>query len=337
MDPIPHIIHQTHKSREFIKSNKKLSEAAQSWIDTGYDYRFYDDTQADDFMKTLEDEFPGIYNDYNRLPIPVMKADFFRYCVVYKHGGIYADADTVLVDGKIDKLVGYNGFVCVAENKAHMCQWIFSAPKGCSLLKKVIDVIMNKLLNLNIRDRIRETRHYIHDLTGPAIFTQAFREYLLENGETEDAVNAWNADFRATGILSRNKILIHPCSFHKDTVTHLFSGQWKNGWCEQRDELYNDLKYNGESSIKVVKIISDSRWPDTFKTSVSGNKLTIQRTDSTGGWGQHELKVSVLIYNKDGKTEEKTIHIGCSTTNVKEIIVDNNPVIDPAYPRHPII
>lgn len=333
MDPIPHIIHQTHKSREFVKSNEKLSDAAQSWIDTGYDYRFYDDTRADNFMKTLEDEFPGIYNIYDQLPIPVMKADLFRYCIVYRVGGIYADADTVLVDGKIDKLVGYDGFVCVAENKVHMCQWIFSAPKGCSLLKKVIDVIMNKLLNLNISDAIRETTHYIHAITGPGAFTQAFREYLLENGETQDAVNAWKADVCATEILSRNKMLVHPSSFHQDTVRHLFSGSWENGWCEQASELYNDVNYNPESSIKVLKVFSEDRFPDTFKASISGNKLSIQRTDSTGGWGQDELKVSVLIYNKNGKTEEKTIHIGSCVNNVKEvIIVDNNPIIDPNYP-----
>ena len=29
------------------------------------------------------------------LPIAVMKADLWRYCVIYKYGGIYADADTV--------------------------------------------------------------------------------------------------------------------------------------------------------------------------------------------------------------------------------------------------
>ena len=125
MDPIPHIIHQTHETIEIVRSNKELSHATQSWIDTGYDYRFYDASSRNDFMKTLEDEFPGIYNAYDQLPIPVMKADLFRYCIVYKVGGIYADADTILVDGKIDKLVGYDGFVCVAESVGDcMCPWI---------------------------------------------------------------------------------------------------------------------------------------------------------------------------------------------------------------------
>ena len=325
MDPIPHIIHQTHKSREFVKSNKKLSEAAQSWINTGYDYRFYDDTQADDFMKTLEDEFPGIHNIYDQLPLPVMKADFFRYCVVYKVGGIYADADTVLVDGKIDKLVGYNGFVCVPEldqpNK--VCQWVFSASNGCPVLKKVIQFTMNILSSANFKNECSEHSGCVAviDLTGPGVFTQAFREYLLENGESQDAVNTPLVYDIPREILSRNKILMYPEDFNRDTVVHLYSGQWENGWLSQARKLHSNLNHNHDLSIEVLKIISAECYPDTFTAWSDGNKLSVQRTDSTGGWGQDTLEVSTLIHHKDGKTEEKTIHIGCSMENVKDIVL----------------
>jgi mannosyltransferase OCH1-like enzyme len=323
MNTIPHIIHQTHKSKEFIQSNKILLYAAKTWINTGYDYRFYDDNQADEFMKTLEDEFPDIHNIYNRLPIPVMKADFFRYCVVYKLGGIYADADTVLINEQINKLGGDNNFICVAENKVHVCQWIFSASPKCSLLKKIIEVIINKLSSINIKDKIKETRHYIHDLTGPAIFTYAIREYLLENGESLDAVNAWMKDVRENEILSRNKIVMHPSSFHKNTVRHLFSGQWSDGWCEQASKLYTEINHNHDIKIKVLKIISDYKYPDTFKTSVNGYKVTIKRTDTNTGWGQTTLKIIIDLYDNDGKVEKKEILIGSSAKNTKDIIIDN--------------
>ena len=323
MDPIPHIIHQTHKSREFVKSNEKLSDAAQSWIDTGYDYRFYDDTRADNFMKTLEDEFPGIYNIYDQLPIPVMKADLFRYCIVYKVGGIYADADTVLVDGKIDKLVGYTGFVCVSEiNQDDVCQWVFSASKDCPVLKKVIQFTMHMLSSANIENELRDdSTGAVLDLTGPKVFTRAFREYLIENGESQDIVNTPNVRDIPREILSRNKILMHPDDFNHDTVVHLFASQWESGWWRQVRKLHNDLNHNHDLSIEVLKIISAECYPDTFTAWSDGNKLSVQRTDSTGGWGQDTLEVSALIHHKDGKTEEKTIHIGCSMENIKDIML----------------
>ena len=247
MDPIPHIIHQTHKSREFVKSNERLSEAAQSWIDTGYDYRFYDDTQADNFMKTLEDEFPGIYNIYDQLPLPVMKADLFRYCVVYKVGGTYADADTVLVDGKIEKLVGYTGFVCVREMNwpTQVCQWVFSASKDCPVLKKVIQFTMHILSSANLENEIRDhSEEAVIELTGPKVFTRAFREYLIENGESQDMVNTPHVYDIPREILSRNKILMHPDDFNHDTVAHMFIGSSADGWRSQARKLHDDLNHN---------------------------------------------------------------------------------------------
>ena len=41
--------------------------------------------------------FPEIKDAYDSLPIRVMKADLWRYCILYKYGGIYADSDTVLL------------------------------------------------------------------------------------------------------------------------------------------------------------------------------------------------------------------------------------------------
>jgi mannosyltransferase OCH1-like enzyme len=88
-------IFQTHKSIEYINSKPKIKSAVKSWLKntSNFRYHFYDDAKCDKFMK----EIVGgtTYDAYQRLPIKVMKADLWRYCVIYEYGGIYADTDTI--------------------------------------------------------------------------------------------------------------------------------------------------------------------------------------------------------------------------------------------------
>ena len=132
----PKNIFQTHKNIEYIKSNNSLNNATESWKNhDNFNYHFYNDEQCSKFMKQIENKFPGINKQYNRLPLKVMKADLWRYCVIYIYGGIYADTDTVLVDNPL-MFININAkLVVVPENDVHMCQWVFSAPKDSPILK----------------------------------------------------------------------------------------------------------------------------------------------------------------------------------------------------------
>jgi hypothetical protein len=53
----------------------------------------------------------------------------------------------------------------------------------------------------------------------------------------------------------------------------------------------------------------DDSWPDTFSIEVKGNKLTVSRTDATGGWGQ-PLELNATSTKGDGKVNvyEKVIY-----------------------------
>jgi len=87
---IPFIVHQTFYTTnlpleivKIIKHNKKICPR--------YKFIFYNDAECANFIKTYFDE--KIYNAYMSLNncYGAMKADFFRYCVLYKIGGIYLD------------------------------------------------------------------------------------------------------------------------------------------------------------------------------------------------------------------------------------------------------
>lgn len=60
----------------------------------GYNIRFFND---DDCVRYLTDHFdPSIIERYNQITQGAHRADLWRYCVLYREGGLYIDIKTVL-------------------------------------------------------------------------------------------------------------------------------------------------------------------------------------------------------------------------------------------------
>ena len=86
---IPKIIHQTYKNDDLPDLYKTCQKKIQS-LHPDFTYMFYTDDSMYEFMKT---EFPEYYDKFNNLQRTIMKVDMFRYFLMYKHGGLYADMD----------------------------------------------------------------------------------------------------------------------------------------------------------------------------------------------------------------------------------------------------
>ena len=233
---IPKKIYQTHESIERINSNESLLQATKSWSKhKDYEYSFYDNEQCATFMKTQEETFPGINEQYNRLPLGVMKADLWRYCIIYANGGIYADSDTILMGSPNVLTEGIKGdLAAVSEPGGHpfLCQWVFSAPKHSPILKSVIELSVERLKNIpvltpnNIGDGQTDACT-VHQLTGPAVFTDGIKRCI-----GEDALY-WNGEHLTSAKSSSLHHLEDPQSFHSQIVRHLYSGFWTGGWRSQ--------------------------------------------------------------------------------------------------------
>jgi len=221
---IPKNIYQTHKSISYINAKPKLLTALKSWIKHSeeFNYFFYSNKMCDDFIKNNFDE--KVYKAYSRLPLAVMKADLWRYCIIYKYGGIYADADTIC---KINPNIFINdSLLTVApENEVHFCQWTFSAPANSPILKTIIDLSVERILNM---DEIKG-EHIVHHLTGPGLFTNGIENYLKENNKPI-FLNKKNY-FKYSDPIIR---VFNYDNFHNKFIKHLFTGQDNDGWCNER-------------------------------------------------------------------------------------------------------
>lgn len=102
---IPKWIHQTWKTKN---SNPQVDRLRLSWIDMhpGFKYTLYDDNDVDRFIRVHFDD--RVYTTYKRIINGSLKADFFRYCVLYIHGGVYVDVDLCCIRSLIDGIVCFD-------------------------------------------------------------------------------------------------------------------------------------------------------------------------------------------------------------------------------------
>lgn len=225
MNTIPLQIFQTHKSKEYILNKAKVLKAVVSWkkFQPEYNYFFYDDTTCEKFMR--EKMGGDVFKAYQVLPLAVMKADLFRYCIIYYYGGIYADADTICLL-KPQLFINSSLLTVVPENETHLCQWVFSAPKGSPILKSVIDLSVERILSANEF----KGEHIIHHLTGPGVFTDGIEKYLKEIGLPTFQNKRHYYPYSQSSLN-----VFNPFIFHKKMVLHLFTGQDEDGWCKERN------------------------------------------------------------------------------------------------------
>jgi mannosyltransferase OCH1-like enzyme len=224
MNHIPKHIFQTHKSDTYIASKPKLASATNTWkqYNDEFVYYFYDDDMCDKFMKEHFDEKTN--KAYSMLPMAVMKADLWRYCIIYKYGGIYADTDTVC--NIHPNLFINNSYLTISpENGANFfCQWTFAAPPNSPILKSIIDLSVERILTTQIKGE-----HIIHYLTGPALFTDGVIKYIKENDlPTFDHVTKY-CDYPLELL-----VVIDNIKFHSIYIRHLYAGDDEDGWKKER-------------------------------------------------------------------------------------------------------
>ncbi len=233
---IPKKIYQTHETKEHIENNPKLKDSVKTWQEqknNGFEYHFFTGEDRDKFMKDNFDE--RVYNAYKKLPMGVMKADLWRYCVVYKNGGLYADSDT-LIKENINNLINHNKgllYVTPEIGTNFFCQWIFGAPPNSPILKKIIDLSVSNIENM---DEIKKTVHkdnLIHAVTGPSMFTNAIKDYLKENNlPIYDDLTKYVSN-KDTSVQVLN--VPEPNDFHSKIVVHLFAGD--EGWKKEKNNV----------------------------------------------------------------------------------------------------
>ena len=170
---IPKVIYQTFKSHK-IPLVTKLYIWRFKRKNKNYVYEFYDDKRVTDFIKdNFEDR---TFRAYQSLQIGAAKADFFRYAVLYRYGGIYLDLDSNILTS-LDQHLNDNDVAVICREKRHQnifAQWALIYDKQHPFLKRTIDIIVSNIENNSFP-------HDVHGMTGPTPYTKAIEEVIAEN------------------------------------------------------------------------------------------------------------------------------------------------------------
>lgn len=169
---IPKIIWQTYKD-PFESLPAYAKEFAQTWIDLNpeYEYRYFDDAQAAEFV--LKEYGQEVYDLFINVPVGVMRGDMFRYLVVFRFGGVYADLDARCLKPISSWMLDDKSMIICPEHSLHFCQWTFAAEAGHPVLSKVIEKMIDRLKTADYT-----IPHFVHYLTGPGMWTSGICEAL---------------------------------------------------------------------------------------------------------------------------------------------------------------
>jgi len=101
---IPRILFQTWETREI---SPELQAIVDTWKEKNpeYEYIFHNNADCEAFIKANFEK--NVYDAYCKIIPGAYKADLWRYCVLYKYGGVYADIDTICL-GSIDSFLKDN-------------------------------------------------------------------------------------------------------------------------------------------------------------------------------------------------------------------------------------
>ncbi|WP_316802713.1 glycosyltransferase family 32 protein [Pedobacter nototheniae] len=170
--PIPKIIHQTFKSSELPWLTRwHISRFRRKNPD--FSYEFYDDARIEKFL--LEEFDEDTFRLYKRLNIGAAKADFFRYAVLFKKGGIYVDIDSG-INGSLNDFIRPDDSAIITKegDPTLFAQWALIFDAGHPFLKRTIEIVLENI-------RTNAYPNDVHKMTGPTAYTLAINECIKEN------------------------------------------------------------------------------------------------------------------------------------------------------------
>lgn len=225
-----------------------------------FSFTLMTDEQGDSFVREHYSDRPDIVDLFLRLPIPIVKADLFRYLVLVAKGGIYADIDVFCEQpistwlpqehiGSIDSInliiglefdFGFRGEGI--EVASQFANWVIASKPENKHLQHAIDTAVEGMYAVAEKYKV-DIEHLelwmlpdVVNIAGPKRMTIAVLESLSEdlNRLIDDRVISGAKEPRLVGdvmIMPNNAFAAMQARFPTDQgpalVTHHYAGSWK--------------------------------------------------------------------------------------------------------------
>jgi len=192
---IPRNLFYTVKSRRLRQATcQNIANAII--LNPEYHVFIYDDEEVDQLVSQQ-------FNDslsfalFNAVGIGAMRADIWRYLVVYKFGGVYLDIDSELLKPLKEIIPLGVSMVSTSMPDSLASQWALMYAKSHPILKLAIGISLSNLKNcLCDKESCKYEFKAKKFLTGPPVLDTAFKHFIQVNTHQTP--------------LSRLPLLLHP-------------------------------------------------------------------------------------------------------------------------------
>ena len=252
---IPKDIWQTAKSHDAPRAAQRIMN---TWDRKNPDWsrHLLDDNELLDFMSLHFNQ--TVVEAFQKLPLPVMRADFFRLAVMYYEGGVYADVDVeckMKISRWSDQSIDKCSVLIGMENHLHLCNWGFASVKNHTLFRTAVELSLSRFLHQSNLMQEMSRKNFVHRTTGPGLLTDAVRNLVKANSSCfstskeyhgRASFNLWNncRDFLRE---KHNVCLFDKATqetwfknYYSSQKSYLQSENWLSSWTEERDRLFNN-------------------------------------------------------------------------------------------------
>ena len=209
---IPKICYQTWKTKD-LSDDIKMIIKHNKLLNMDIKFKLYDNHDIDSYIKKNFNH--SIYSSFKKINpnYGAMKADFFRYCILYREGGIYLDIKSSFKCKLFGNIIKPND-ICILDTKKYICnfiewrdvlgyrtheQWLLIFCKGHNYLKSMINIMVEAIDNYieppsfnmsrTFTTEITEAKEKVLRLTGPDAFTVAIHKSIIFSGIQHREVN----------------------------------------------------------------------------------------------------------------------------------------------------
>ncbi|KAL7556628.1 hypothetical protein ACA910_014160 [Epithemia clementina (nom. ined.)] len=178
---IPKQVFQTSKSKCVVST---VAQATELWkFGSGWGYYLYDDTNVDQFFQDHANDFPLLGQiSKNCFVHGALKADLWRYLVLWVYGGVYADIDS-RPNKQTKEMILRDDYdaLFVLEQYHLLSQFFIAISPGHPLMAYAIQ---KALQNVLLHDDVQKINAAF--TTGPHALHEAFRQFRSDAGAWVD-------------------------------------------------------------------------------------------------------------------------------------------------------
>lgn len=241
---------------------KGLSDQSENWLrgclhkNPSYDTQIMTDETGDEYVSRHYAHRPDIVTTYLALQIPILKADFLRYLLLFAEGGVWSDLDVSCevpiaeyipekyTHADVGLVVGWEFDVGWGENFVRQfASWTLMARAGCVhlgvVIEEIVEAVQEKARVAGVTvDRLTiEMVGDIIDLTGPRRLTRGVLRSL--EMVRHEPVDLDSISSLLKPVLVEDVLILPGFAFAASSnkyvnesgvalVTHHYAGSWKN-------------------------------------------------------------------------------------------------------------